>query len=95
MVSRLDVQEWIANAAPEERFHYSSVLGIDTELRKLMNDYMSWIFEEEYHNTVITLDYILGATEMFVDIGWIDESRADRIRSELYKLNFGSMLISF
>lgn len=95
MITMVEFEWWVENSTPEERYDYSAVFGINTQLRQMIDDFMPWIFEEEFEDIIITLEYVVLAVEIFLDLGWLTEERAVVIKQELYRLNFGSMSITF
>ena len=87
-----DFDIWYKYSIPEERCEYPSMLGIDTMIGKLIRDKMPWLKEKEFKGMILTLDYILQSMEVLCEEGKMTKEEIDRVKREIVRLNFGSMI---
>lgn len=88
----IDFNVWYKYSAPEERYKYPSMLGINTLIGKLINDKMTWLKNKEYIGMVIDLDYLLEAMENLYLEGSLSRKEINNIKREIINLNFGSVI---
>ena len=87
-----DFEVWYKYSIREERCEYPSMLGIDTMIGKLINNKMPWLKEGEFKGMILTLDYILQSMENLNSLGELTSEEIDRVKRDIVRLNFGSMI---
>lgn len=87
-----DFDIWYKYSISEERCEYPSMLGIDTMIGKLIRDKMPWLKEKEFKGMILTLEYILQSMEVLREEGKLTKEEIDRIKRDIVRLNFGSII---
>lgn len=91
----IDFTIWYKYSTSKDRHDYKSLLGIHSPIIKFINDYMPWLLTKEYEGVVITLETLVQSLDALVLEGMMNLKESKKIKEELMRINFNSMLIKW